>query len=483
MQATNLLLIMADEHSKRVLGCHGNDFIDTPNLDRLAKRGTVFDAAYTPCPICVPARAAMQTGRYVHATGHWSNAEPYSGEPQGWGHRLLAAGHRVDSVGKLHFRSTEDENGYGRELIPMHVLDGVGDLQGLLRRPPPKRPGVRLLADKAGAGQSSYARYDDDILGHSNAWLRERAAAPDEKPWVLFVSFVRPHFPLIAPPNLVERYLTRNLPLPFRRSERPMHPMMAALREVQNYDDYFTGDDHVRLALAAYYGMVTAIDAQVGELLTTLDEAGLTDSTRIVYTSDHGDNLGNRGFWGKSNMYEDSAGIPLIIAGPGIPAGRRVAEPASLVDIHQTAIEATGNPLTDAERAELPGVSLIDLANGARPARTVLSEYHAVGSITAFFMIRVGRWKYIHFPGYASQLFDLEADPLEANDLGTSPSHSAERDRCEQALRKLLDPDEVNARAFADQAALIEKHGGAEAVSGALAFPHTPAPGEEATVE
>ena len=483
MQATNLLLIMADEHSKRVLGCYGNDRIETPNLDALAARGAMFDAAYTPCPICVPARASMQTGRYVHETGHWSNAEPYAGEPQGWGHRLRDEGHRVDSIGKLHFRSTDDDNGYGEEIVPMHVLGGLGDLHGLVRSPPPKRPGVRLLAEKVGKGKSAYARYDDDIFRHSQAWLRDRATRPDDLPWVLFVSFVRPHFPLIAPAELVDHYLAKDLPLPFGRDRKPSHPVQAALRDVQNYDDFFRDDDHRRLALAAYYAMVTEIDTQVGGLVKTLEETGLASNTRIVYTSDHGDNLGNRGFWGKSTMFEDSAGIPLIIAGPDIPAGKRIGEPASLIDIYQTAIEATGNEATDEEHNDLPGVSLIALANGAKPTRAVLSEYHAVGSITGCFMLRAGNWKYIHYPGYAAQLFDLDADPLEANDLGASPRHARTRRLLEEALREMLDPDEVNQRCFDEQAERIAAHGGIDAVLKVGQFPHTPAPGEDPTIE
>src|SRR5690606_7606389 len=132
-----------------------------------------------------------------HQIGHWDNAHPYAGVPEGWGHRLLAAGHRCESIGKLHYRSIEDRNGFGREILPLHVLEGRGDLQGMLRRPPPKRPSTAQLAGDAGEGDSSYIGYDRRIRDAAIEWIGEVAAAPPDRPWCLFVSFVCPHFPLV----------------------------------------------------------------------------------------------------------------------------------------------------------------------------------------------------------------------------------------------------------------------------------------------
>ncbi len=485
MKPANVLLLMSDEHSKRVLGCYGNDLIQTPALDALAARGTRFTSAYTPCPICVPARGSIQTGRYVHQIRSWSNGEPYRGRAhaESWGHRLRDEGHRVVSVGKLHLRRTEDDNGFDTEIIPMHIVDGVGDIHGCVRTPPRKRPTVSLLADQAGYGESHYTRYDEDITRHACDWLRTDGSETD-RPWVLMVSWVRPHFPMIAPERFRERYPINRMPLPFATGagERPDHPALQALRGIQCYDDYFESDDHRRLALSAYYGMVNGVDDQVGQVLEALDACGLTESTRVIYSSDHGDNLGNRGFWGKSTMYEDSAGVPLIVAGPDLPEGKVEDAPVSLVDLHQTIIEGAGHALTEEEQTDLPGHSLFRVANGDCPERTVLSEYHASASDTGVFMIRHGKWKYVHYVGYLPQLFDLEADPLELRDLGTDPAHAAVVAECEARLRSVCDPDAVNAQAFADQKALIDSHGGVEAVLTQGQFPHTPAPGEKITI-
>ena len=147
MTPSNLLLIMSDEHNRRIMGCAGHQMVRTPHMDGLAARGVRFTDAYCNSPICVPSRASFATGRHVHQIGFWDNAIPYDGSVPSWGHRLTAAGHVATSIGKLHFRSADDNNGFTEEIMPLHVVDGVGDLLGLIRdrlaaqkgRPAPRR--------------------------------------------------------------------------------------------------------------------------------------------------------------------------------------------------------------------------------------------------------------------------------------------------------------------------------------------------------
>lgn len=478
MKPTNILFLMSDEHNKAVLGHAGNPVVRTPNLDGLAARGTVFQNAYTNCPICIPARASLHTGRYVHQLRNWSNGEPYRGQVPGWAHRLRDSGHRVVSVGKLHFRKTEDDNGFTNEILPMHVLHGIGDLHGCVRRPPPKRPTVGRLAKEVGFGESDYTRYDEAVTERACRWLRDEATRPADQPWALFVSWARPHFPMIAPEKYREIYPPESMPLDLHRRvrEAPDHPALRVLREVQNYDDYFVDENNMRAAIAAYYGMVSAMDEQVGKVLAALDEVGAAGDTTILYTSDHGDNLGNRTFWGKSNMYEDSLAVPMFMAGPGIAEGRQVATPVSLVDVYPTVLDIAGMEQTARERDVLPGRSLLQIADEGETDRTVFAEYHAVGAITGMFVVRFDRWKYVHYEGYAPQLFDLVEDPLEAHDLGQSPAHGAILAEADRRLREIVDPSAANEQAFADQAAMIDRHGGLEAVLKGGEFPHTPIP-------
>ena len=480
MPGQNVLFIMSDEHSKRVCGAYGNAMVKTPNLDRLAQEGTLFESAYCNDPICVPSRASFATGRYVHEIGCWDNAHPYTGVPQGWGHRLQQAGHRCDSIGKLHYRATEDPTGFDHEILPLHVLNGIGDAKGLIRRPPPQRPSTAQLANDAGPGESTYLQYDREIRDAAVDWLGRAGKERGERPWCLFVSFVCPHFPLVAPEEFFELYPLDELALPPGREPGafPDHDALRALRAVQNYEDHFRDERHVRTAIAAYYGMVSFLDDNIGRVLQALERAGLGEETRVVYTSDHGDNLGSRTLWGKSCMYEEAVGVPLMIRGPGVPAGKRVQTPVSLVDGYPTIVEGVGLSLTAGEQS-LPGRSLVELANAADdPERTVFSEYHAVGAVTGFFMVRWDRWKFVHYEGDRPQLFDLAADPFELRDLARDPQHAATLAEGERRLRAVCDPTEVTARAFADQERRIAELGGAERVTAMKTYPYTPAPGE-----
>ena len=171
----NLLILCSDEHRRDALGCMGHAHVKTPHLDALAARGTIFQNAYTPSPMCVPARAAMATGQPVHRIGAWDSAAPYAGRPESWMHRLRRAGVEVVSIGKLHFRSGEDDNGFSQERLPMHVGGGVGWAIGLLRDDPPAYDDAAELSADVGVGDSSYTEYDRQITSDACAWLADPA--------------------------------------------------------------------------------------------------------------------------------------------------------------------------------------------------------------------------------------------------------------------------------------------------------------------
>lgn len=481
MKPANTIVILSDEHNKRVTGCYGHPMIKTPNFDKLATRGTRFTSAYTNCPICVPARASFATGQYVHKHRCWDNAIAYEGTPPSWGHRLMAQGHRVTSIGKLHYKESNARgNGFDEEILPLHIVGGVGDLLGLIRDELPLRPGSARLGPEAGPGQSEYTQYDREIAQTTCTWLEDNAGKHD-KPWMLYVGFVSPHFPLIAPPEFYEMYPENAVPWPlmYEQAERPRHPFTDAMRKCLSYDDQFD-EPMVRRALAAYFGLVSFLDDNVGKILAKLEALGLLDSTRVIYSSDHGDNLGTRGMWGKSTMYEESAGIPLIMAGPDIPQGAVCDVPVTLADGFQTIIQSTGAE-PHGDDAALPGKSLLDIANGQVPQRTILSEYHAAGAVCAAYMIRHGKYKYIHYAGLPPMLFDLEADPNEKVDLGRDAKYAATVKDCEAALRKVVDPDAVDGQAKADQEARIAEVGGKDAILKRGTFRYSPPPGAKAS--
>lgn len=473
----NTVFILSDEHHRGISGCYGHPFISTPAIDGLAARGTRFTDAYCNSPICVPSRAALATGRHVHRINCWDNATPYHGQIRTWHHAIRDAGRHAVSIGKLHFRATEDDNGFSEEILPMHVLGGKGDLKGLLRHnPPPKKNAAQMAAD-AGVGESDYYLFDKKIAQAAADWIGAAAQRPDDPPWVLFVSFVMPHFPLVAPEEFYALYENRSLD-ELRQgldAPPPTNPVLAQLRRDFRYDDNF--DDASRtVALRAYFGMVSTLDAHIGAVLAALETNGMTADTRVIYSSDHGDNLGSRGMWGKSVHYEDSVGIPMIAAGEGFPAGGVERTPVSLLDLYPTLLESTG--VTESEPADIDGASLFSIVREPTDLeRPILSQYHAVHSRGGHYMLRKGRWKFVYYLEGPPQLFDLENDPGELTDLGEDPAHADVRARLEQELRKIVDPEAANEQAFADQAEVIRANGGETAIlADATEIPFTPTP-------
>jgi choline-sulfatase len=362
----------------------------------------------------------------------------------------------------------------------MQVIDGKGDLLGLIRDDLPVRGAAYKMARMAGPGESPYTQYDRDICARAQIWLREEAPKHRDKPWVLFVSFVSPHYPLTAPPEHFYRYFDDpRLPMPrfYEPGERPDHPFVTDYARAFNFDDYFETPNDIRRATAGYYGLCSFMDEQAGKVIDALGASGLATSTRVVYTSDHGDALGKRGLWGKSTLYEETCGVPLIVAGDGIPAGGAVDTPANLIDIYPFIIDCVGEAGAGMADRDHPGVSIARLARGELPDRTVLSEYHGMGSTTGAFAIRHGRFKYVHYVKYRPQLFDLVDDPEEARDLATDPLCADARAQCEAKLRSMLSPEAVDARAKQRQADQLAHHGGRDAViaRGDLGF--SPPPG------
>ena len=361
--------------------------------------------------------------------------------------------------------------------IAMQIIECKGDLMGLVRNDLPERALSWKIAKLAGPGETSYTAYDRDICTRAQIWLREEAPKHTDKPWVLFVSLVCPHFPLVAPAEFYYQYSPECVQLPkqYAPHERPQHPYLRDYAESFSYDKYFD-PEKLSKAIRAYYGLVSFVDDNVGKVLRALDDTGLTANTRVLYTSDHGDNLGARGLWGKSTMYEEVAGVPLIIAGPDIPKGRKVTTPANHVDTYPFIMECTGENLPSMVDNH-PGVSLFALAQGHVPDRNVLSEYHGMGSTTGAFMIRHGQYKYVHYVAYAPQLFDLQADPEELQDLAQDATYAKVLSECRERLYAICDPAEVDARAKKRQSELLALNGGREAVikRGDLGF--SPPPG------
>ena len=471
----NFLFIFSDQHNKAFQG-RINPVFATPNLDGLAARGTSFERAYTNCPICVPERASLATGKFVHQIGNWDNAHPYHGENKSWHHLLRENDVDVTVIGKLHFRSAEDDNGFTEEIDTLHVF-GPGDIHGSIRdeRATVRRKKKEIL--KAGPGNSSYLEYDARIADQAIHWLKERVEAQNGKPWVLMVSFVCPHPPYIGPQKWFDYYQDKAFPEPPQKehSDWNQHPALQWLRHLHDQDIPLS-DDEITQLNQAYAASVSNLDENIGQVLDTIRDLGLQDNTNIIYSTDHGESRGSRGLFGKFTMYEESAAIPFIAAGPSFEAGKVSNIPVSLVDLYPTFVKNFGvTPDSD-----IVGSALPDLLRDPPETRYVFSEYHALHFQNAVFMVCDGRYKYIHYHHEPPELYDLEEDSNELNNLHENAEYEAIEIRMRHALHDIVDPEAVDHKAKASQAALIESHGGYEAVLKRGHFNNSPIPGEQA---
>lgn len=471
--AKNLIVILSDEHQASALSTLDHPFVKTPHLDKLAARGTIFTNAYTPSPICVPARAAFATGRYAHQTAHWDNATPYIGTPTGWGHQLQDAGIAVDSIGKLHYRDSTDPVGFDNIHIPMMVKDGVGMVWASLRHEEERLYGqVRMLGDEIGPGESSYTRYDRAVTDRTIKWLADNKGREDG--FCLYVGLVAPHFPLIAPDEFYDLY--RNVDFPdaklHPKDGHKRHPWIEKQNAMMSSEDKFQDEDERRRAFIAYYGLVSWLDHNVGQIIKAIDDNGFGNDTTIIYSSDHGDNVGARGLWGKSNCYEESAKIPMIMAGPDIPQGK-CETAVSLLDVSATIPSFFGITPDSA----MVGTSLPDLlASDQNQNRVIFSEYHAVGAVNGAFMIRYGDYKLIHYEGFEPELFNLSHDPEELVNLAFHEDYKDVLADLYDKLAAICDTAAVNQQAHDDQRALVDSFGGLAATRELGAKGATPPP-------
>lgn len=454
-ETTNVLLIMSDEHRPDTLGCAGHSTVRTPTLDTLAEKGTRFTSAYCSSPLCAPSRASFATGQYVHEIGHWDNATPYDGEVRSWGHHFDGHGIDVTTVGKLDFTPAVDD-GFTDQRVPVHRE--TPDVHGLHRNPPIQRENSRDRIEAAGPvanGEAWYCEREKTRTQEAIEFLEARAAADgtnddssDTEPWVLCVNYILPHFPLKVERRYDDRYPTSEMDLPIDYPAADDHPILDELRH--HFDGRDVDEATLRRTRAAYYGLCTALDDYIAQLLAALDRVGLAEDTLVIYTSDHGEPLGDHGIWWKCCMYEPSVGIPLIFRGPGVEENVTFDGPVSLLDLVPTMADAVGIESDDTWQ----GRSLLPVVYGEREPdtdRAVFSEYHAHGTSRGMFMLRQGRYKYIYYPDNPDQLFDMVTDPDERHNLAAVPEHEERREQFEQQLRDIVNPETVDEWARADQ--------------------------------
>lgn len=258
-----------------------------------------------------------------------------------------------------------------------------------------------------------------------------------------------PHFPLCAPQAYLDLYPAERIALPDLGNESlaTQHPVIQQLRYAFRNDEPLD-EATARAALASYYALVTLTDEHIGRLLHTVDASALQENTVVIYLSDHGEMAGQHGIWQKQCFYEASVRVPLVVRGPGIAAGRRIRENVSLVDIFPTLLDLGQTSLPGGLRGESLQPFLAGRDGGDR---AVFSEYHAQGMLNGGYMVKQGAFKYNYYVDARPQLFNVEADPGEFIDLAADPDFAHVRDELHQTLLRLLDPEQVDRRAKANQ--------------------------------
>jgi arylsulfatase A-like enzyme len=484
----NVLWIMCDQLRHDYLGCTGHPTLKTPNIDAMAKRGVRFSNAYVQSPICGPSRMSFYTGRYMRSHGsHWNGWPLRVGEPT-LGDHLKKIGVRNVLVGKTHM--APDIEGMKSLGIPLESIIGVHVAEcgfepyerddGLhpTGRPRPKYDAylrehgydaVNPWEHWANSGAA-----DDGTL--QNGWLLSHAdkaaRVPDEhsetpymtrramdfiaeaeqdgRPWCLHLSYIKPHWPYIAPEPYASMYGVSDM-LPAIRSEKERqeaHPVFAAYMDMR-YSRNMARDEARERVIPTYMGLIKQIDDQMGVLMQYLQQRGLLDTTMIVFTSDHGDYLGDHWMGEKDLFHEQSAKIPLIVIDPSREAdatrGTVCDALVEAIDLAPTFVDYFG---AKPPGHILEGRSLLPLLHGAPPSdwrKVVFSEYdYSMQDVRLklnqpieqcrLFMVFDGRWKYIHASGFRPMLYDLETDPQEFSDRGEDPACADVIARLQSAL-------------------------------------------------
>jgi arylsulfatase A-like enzyme len=437
----NVVLILTDQHRASASGYAGDPLALTPRLDALARQGTVFTGAHTPSPVCVPARQSLITGRYPHAHGAMTNGQWLGPEEVTLGHVAAKAGMATAAIGKMHFAGPERHYGFGERwdyedyarAEPRAAGDAASGMAYRDRygeRAPgqalPTLPATNPLDRAYWAGPSPFsaeAHVESYVTRESIRFMEQHR---DER-FLLVCSYFKPHDPMTPPAEFWDLYAGREIPAPPRMEteDAALPAAMRNRRRVLGVDGF--GEDEWRAAIRGYYGNLAFVDREIGRVLDALSALGLDEETLVIYTSDHGELLGDArhgGHAGKQVFYDAAWRVPLVVRHPGLgkmgtaaTAEEPIPALVDLVDLFPTVAEAAGLPLPAGRHGE----SLIPELSGehtwARVRDHVFSQLHFRNATRPHYGVRTVDWKLALYEPGEEQLFDLRNDPDERLNL------------------------------------------------------------------
>lgn len=424
-RSPNILILMTDQLAGPLFPDGPAPWLHCPSLARLAERSARFAHTYTASPLCAPGRAAFMSGQMPSRTGVYDNAAEFRSDIPTFAHHLRRAGYATTLCGKMHFVGPDQLHGFEERLTTDIYPADFG------WTPDYRRPGERIawwyhnLGSVTTAGVAEITNqldYDDEVAFNAVSKVYDLAREDGARPWCLTVSFTHPHDPYVARRRHWDRYAGCDHLMPeVPALDYDAHdPHSRRIFDANDWRSYEITEDDIRAARRAYFANITYVDEKIGEILGALEATG--QEAAVVFLSDHGDMLGERGLWFKMSFYEMSARVPLMIAAPGLAPGR-VETPVSTLDVMPTLAELAGIDLADiADWTD--GESLLPVAAGAARGAPVAMEYAAEASVAPMVALRDGRFKYVRCTADPEQLFDLEADPHERANLAADPAHA-----------------------------------------------------------
>jgi len=434
----NIIFVMADQMTPFMTGPYGQKVARTPNLDALARAGTVFENAYCNSPLCVPSRMSMFAGRLPSRIGAYDNASEFPCRTPTIMHYLRRAGYRTAVTGKTHFIGAEQLHGFVDRLTPC-IFPADFSMLPDWRLGPVYNKGTSIQQMLRALGPSKWNRqlaFDTLAFDRGLEYLGQHQVAGKGQPLFLNLSLTQPHDPWTSTKEYLDLYKDADIPLPKDHGDiRRLSPTYEWFIIHHGLDREKLSPERIREARRNYLAMISWVDDKVGQLMKELRRLGMDSNSVVIFTSDHGEMMGEHGQWSKRLMLEWSARVPLIMAGPKIPAGKRVPALASLVDLYATFMEIAGTKV----ETPLDGRSLLPLLDGRDDGREreCVAEYLGEGTIEPVRMVRSGKMKTITVNGYPPQLFDLERDPEETTNLAGNREYAA----AEARIRKRAEAD------------------------------------------
>ncbi len=423
----NILIVMVDQLNGTLFPDGPAYWLHAPHLKALSARSTRFQNAYTASPLCAPGRASFMSGLLPSRSRVYDNAAEFASDIPTYAHHLRRAGYYTCLSGKMHFVGPDQLHGFEERLTTDIYPADFG------WTPDYRKPGERIdwwyhnMGSVTGAGVAEITNqmeYDDEVAALAMQKIYQLSRGEDDRPWCLTASFTHPHDPYVARRKYWDLYEDCEhldpVEGPYDFEEYDAHSQRIMLaNDYKNFD--ITAED-VRRSRRAYFANISYLDDKIGEILRVLKETRQADNTVIVFVSDHGDMLGEKGLWFKMNFLDGSSRVPLMICAPDMATGL-ITAPVSTLDVTPTLAEIAGVSL-DEIAPWVEGESLLPLGQGAKRTAPVAMEYAAEASYAPLVSLRYGKWKYNRCALDPDQLFDMEADPLEQNNLADDPAHA-----------------------------------------------------------